>query len=624
MGGQVSQQIEFRIVSPELTVKALRDSGYKSTAHALAELIDNAIEADARTVEVFCVESAALVTERVRHAIEEIAVLDNGSGMDATTLRRALKFGDGTRAERRGIGRFGMGLPNSSMSQCTKVEVWSWQNGPDNALYTYLDLKEVKAGMDDVPDPVLDPLPETWRKLSEDVGQSGTLVLWSELDRVQWRGAAATLKNTESLIGRIYRRFIADGRVVIRLVPVRGGAETEKAIEARANDPLFLTAPSATPPPFDTTAMYKPFGAGTESKVGVQPFPIDIDGVTHTVTVRSSIAKVEARRSDLENSPWPEQYKTRHPGDTPWGKHAGRNQGISLVRADRELDLDSSWTNGYDPIDRWWGVEIDFPPALDEIFGVTNNKQSAMIFSSLSAFDWRTEADPGESFVEFKERLDREGDKRRPLVDLVYYLRDNLLRKMHTELGDQTKGTGTSRKRHDPATAQADHTIKRRAEEGHTGVTDQLGDQVSTEESRSKQVQNLTETHSYPREDAERQVDETLNYGRRCRMVTSHQPNSPAFFDVEFFPDVLQSALNMDHPAYEKLVEVLEGDARGLSNDDLVARLNRASDAFRLLLYAWARLEDEQPARLRDRIRQVRWDWGTVARDFLTGDDDED
>lgn len=619
----MSEQMEFRIVSPELTVKALRDSGYKSTAHALAELIDNAIEAEATTVEVFCVEEPGKVTERVRHAIQEIAVLDNGTGMDATTLRRALKFGDGTRSSRQGIGRFGMGLPNSSMSQCTKVEVWSWQNGPDNAIYTYLDLAKVKAGMDDVPEPVANPLPEVWRDLGEDVGKTGTLVLWSDLDRVQWRGAAATLKNTEFLIGRIYRRFIADGRVVIRLVPVRDGEATEGTIEARPNDPLYLTAPSATPAPFEKTAMYKPFGAGSKGKVGEQTFSVIISGTTHTVTVRSSIAKVESRRADLENSVWPPQYKTRKPGDTPWGKHAARNQGVSLVRADRELDLDATWAVSYDPVERWWGVEIDFPPALDEVFGVTNNKQSAMIFSSLSAFEWLAEAEPGESFTDFKDRLRDEGDERLALIDLVYYIREKLLPLMRSELRDQTKGTGTTRKRHDDATTEADQTIKKRAEEGHKGVTDELGEQTPPEDSRDEQVENLTTTHNYPLEDAERQVDETLNLDRHCRMVTSHQPNSPAFFDVEFFPDVLQAALNMDHPAYERIIEVLDGDVTGLSTEELAARLGRAGSAFKLLLYAWARLEDEQPQKLRERIRKVRWDWGIVARDFLDGDDED-
>ena len=35
------------IIPPELAVKAMRDSGYRNTAYALAELIDNSIQADA-------------------------------------------------------------------------------------------------------------------------------------------------------------------------------------------------------------------------------------------------------------------------------------------------------------------------------------------------------------------------------------------------------------------------------------------------------------------------------------------------------------------------------------------------------------------------------------------------
>ena len=38
---------------------------------------------------------------------------------------------------------------------------------------------------------------------------SGTLVVWSDLDRVEWKQASTTFKHTELLIGRIYRRFLA-------------------------------------------------------------------------------------------------------------------------------------------------------------------------------------------------------------------------------------------------------------------------------------------------------------------------------------------------------------------------------------------------------------------------------
>ena len=33
-------------------------------------------------------------------------------------------------------------------------------------------------------------------------------------------------------------------------------------------------------------------------------------------------------------------------------------------------------------------MEVDFPTALDEVFGVTNNKQGTMTFQRLAAFDW--------------------------------------------------------------------------------------------------------------------------------------------------------------------------------------------------------------------------------------------
>ena len=46
----------------------------------------------------------------------------------------------------------------------------------------------------------------------------------------------------------------------------------------------------------------------------------------------------------------------------------------------RELILDAGWCIGYDPRERWWGAEIEFPPSLDEVFGVPNNKQAATHF----------------------------------------------------------------------------------------------------------------------------------------------------------------------------------------------------------------------------------------------------
>ena len=46
-------QLSFSIIDTKMTVAAMRSSGYRSTTHALAELIDNSIEAGATAIEVF-------------------------------------------------------------------------------------------------------------------------------------------------------------------------------------------------------------------------------------------------------------------------------------------------------------------------------------------------------------------------------------------------------------------------------------------------------------------------------------------------------------------------------------------------------------------------------------------
>lgn len=619
----------YPIVSSDMTIKAMRDSGYKSTAHAIAELIDNGIEAKADLVELFAVESVHRRTERARYHIEKIAVMDNGDGMDRPTLRRSLRFGVGTRQERKGIGRFGVGLPNSSMSQCKRVDVWSWQNGPENALHTYLDLKEVSGEDAQVPDPTHDPLPQEWQDLSQGLGTSGTLVLWTELDRVQWLGAAATLRNTEELIGRIYRRYLADGRCRIRLVPVHGWEALPEARDARSNDPLYLIKESSTPFPFDTKPMFRPAGAGSVGKVGVEKFMVaGADDRDYPVIVRASMAVDSARRPDIEGEPWPDHVSpTAKPGSTPWGKHAARNLGISLIRADRELDLDQGWVNTYDPTERFWGIEIEFPPQLDEVFGVTNNKQAATAFSALAHFDWREEAEgTGLGWYEYKERLAEEGDPKLPLMEIVYHIRDALLTKLRKDLADQTVGTGTSRKRHDPAEAKAEQAVKKRRTETGPSHTETLGEETPPEESEQQQLESLVERHKYSETDARRIIEETMAQHRHVRLVDSRNPDSPAFFNVEFHPGMLQVALNRDHPVYSELVAVLDSDVDGATSAHLADRLQRAANAFKLLMFSWARFEDELPegSKTKERVKKMRQDWGRLASEFFTADDEDD
>ena len=88
--------------------------------------------------------------------------------------------------------------------------------------------------------------------------------------------------------------------------------------------------------------------------------------------------------------------------------------------------LDQGWCIGYDPRERWWGAEVEFPPALDEVFGVTNNKQAATHFAELATMDWEQLREEDEEFRDVVERLKDEGDPRGYLLPLQDSIKRNL------------------------------------------------------------------------------------------------------------------------------------------------------------------------------------------------------
>ena len=122
-----------------------RAAGYKNTAYALAELIDNSFDAKAQNVQIVLLEK----NTSGRRKVEEILVLDDGCGMSPNILQGALQFGNTTNNDIEEVvkskrkGKFGYGLPNASLSQCKDIGVYSWtKKGTPN--YVYLNLEELK------------------------------------------------------------------------------------------------------------------------------------------------------------------------------------------------------------------------------------------------------------------------------------------------------------------------------------------------------------------------------------------------------------------------------------------------------------------------------------------------
>ncbi len=345
---------EYSIVRQDRFIQATRDSGYKGTDSALSELIDNAIQAHASavTIEFIGVEAELDGPGRPKMpGVMEVLVADDGHGMDAETLRRALRFGDSSRFDdRSGLGRFGMGLPNASVSQCRRVEVYSWRRGA-KPLHTYIDVDLVTRGeMDEVPLPREAVVPAPYAHLA--TSPSGTLVVWKDCDRLDHGAKLDTLvRMLRASLGRMFRYFlIGDFDLTInghRVGPV---------------DPLYLMPQARLGD--DPLAMQH----GDTLKFNI-PIP-GKPGQTSTVEVTFSLL--------------PEEWQTAYGTDKEAKQRANARQidmttGYSIVRAGREIDLIRSPYHAKHWTDTWYRVELRFDPELDEVLGVTHTKQHARL-----------------------------------------------------------------------------------------------------------------------------------------------------------------------------------------------------------------------------------------------------
>ena len=238
-------------------IDALKSSGYKSTYNAIAEIVDNSIDAEAS--DIFIIGKQAVAGNKEKKIVS-FAFLDNGHGMDYATLKGCLTIGFTTNQKRKGMGRFGVGLPQASVFVCNRVEVYSWQNGIENCKKVYLDVDEVKSkNLNEISDPVDSSIPSEYEKFINwkgndrkfDFSRSGTLVIWTKcttIDHKKWKTCVSYMSED---LGRKYRYFLANGTKHIRMIELT--SLTEEVMYP--NDPLYLMKPSQECVPDDVNTF---------------------------------------------------------------------------------------------------------------------------------------------------------------------------------------------------------------------------------------------------------------------------------------------------------------------------------------------------------------------------------
>ncbi len=345
---------------------SLRDSGFSLPA-ALAEVIDNSIEARANTIKVRLDES--------KKHVHRIVVSDDGDGMDVEVLHRYLQIGFSTRYMRKDtIGKYGVGAKLAALNFAKKIDVWSRDAVDAEWHHVGFDLDKAITEEKWAGHSYGIEAPDT-RAMGDDIvglapEGTGTVVVWSDVDRLDHGRVApdfnALRVDLEQELARIFREYIDGGIGII---------VNERRL--LAHDPLFLMQGTWA----DTVLtrelaktnpehhQVKGLKKGSTAHFGARVI------ADEPIKVKGSVARVRVTF-------YPEEV-TRKRGFG--GDKLARelrvpdNEGmLSFMRMKREIaytNVPRMFGRAVDYPDRFIGIEVAFDPDLDDFFGVRNVKR---------------------------------------------------------------------------------------------------------------------------------------------------------------------------------------------------------------------------------------------------------
>lgn len=356
-------------------VQSMRDVGYNNTTSALCEHVDNSIQAGATEVRVYFRQEGRGTDKKI-----DVAVYDNGVGMPQTILKVAMAFGGSMHyGNREGIARFGMGMKTAALSMSPVLEVYSWQE--EDAIYTMtLDVEAVgkeRANLVELPDPTLitelpDEVSDLFRKplsypanrseqqllagdgenVADNLGPSGTIVYMPDCDRLHYAKASTLVDHAVKEMARVYRRAISRG---LRLYV------NNRLLEAF--DPTYSMPNARHTRYLDTPTKHSRLVLSKPVQIPVS------EGSAQTASISVKIYKLPIEEWSLLPRKTQKNDLRVFDGMT-----------VSILRNDREVfaGVMPNITTRHS-VANWYRVQIDFPGALDEAFGVAANKQGVRL-----------------------------------------------------------------------------------------------------------------------------------------------------------------------------------------------------------------------------------------------------
>jgi hypothetical protein len=578
----------FPLFNAAQALESQRRSGYRNTASASREIIDNAIEAGANRIDVCFARPVRHKAHQRAESISAIAFIDNGSGMIPKMAQYALSWGASTHFDDpHFIGKFGFGLPNASINQTRLVEVYTRVAGQPTITKAWLDTRDVrKHGLQTIPEPTEAELPSFVQAYLDKQGlafEHGTIVVWVEPDRISHRTPSTMREHLMDDFGVTYR-YLLD-RVAIHVE----GTKVEPV------DPLFLTPDARYFLPSDKGGAILSADWHIPVKYARNPDNghVELTRVDDMSELREDDPNLEAAGAiHVRVSRLPYGFaKDSGGGKAETDAHRrfeirkGR-RGMSFVRAGREIEtvdvFPKSIKDQAKGLGNWpllqsyayhWGVEVRFEPQLDEVFGITNDKQTVRPIEDL----WRLLSSEGVDAALGREQ--------------VYQRTTRKEEKQKQRLADARKADRQTRAEN--AAARADSVV------GHgPKISEHVKGQVRKEfdaEARKK-----AKVDQISLENARRALEEEAK--RRPYIIDFYDEQRGPFYKPEWsYGTQVAVRINRLHPFFQALYAPL----LKLDNAD------EAKQALDLLLIALARTEldatDEEASLWYETQRERKW-----------------
>ncbi len=541
------------LVDEKMLAQTMRSVRYKDEGHAAGDIIDNAIEAGATQVHV------AFRTEGT--AIKETAFIDDGSGIDSSFLPHAAKWGGSSNEGRRNtFGRFGFGLPSASVNRGTRFTVYSRTEPDDSFTAVAIDLKHlaVDGQVVSLPEPSKSEIPQ-WvidyveasdadtMEFEGGLAAVRTVIVWSDLDRLEWKNRQQATARYREHLGITYAGWLDVCRLVVDHLAVE------------PVDVLFTTP--------DYRFYDIPDFPKADAQQSVRFEADDSNGAKHEVVVRFSYLGVDAHNAAVPTGGKGAPRKVRQAIRKAYN-------GFFVTRNGRFIEVAQPPEVQWSVYARQVGVALEFPPELDELFGVTPDKQTIVFTDRLTAM------------------LEAQGVFRafKALVDQV--AKERAQRKAQ-------RGNGAE----DPDAPRASEETIAKVVSKDVRRTRKLGEETKkeAEDNFEERVKRLTTETGVP-EDQVREAQEQLDAKKPYRIDFVDLTDDMPFYSPKMDGTQTVVEINTEHPWYREVYLRLTDNAEMRS-------------ALELMLFVLGAHELDSSGQARVFYRNERRSWSRMLAD---------